>query len=103
MFDVSPNYYAKNTQPSEFILKGLNFDLIPDNAIGIYSRNNNDPLQYIQEEEDIRLYTIIEKSDTSLTLHHKTTSDVSVNVYLGGIVSPDRTIVYWVNNTKPLP
>lgn len=28
---------------------------------------------------------------------------LAVNVYLGAIVSNDRTIVYWQNNSQPLP
>lgn len=33
----------------------------------------------------------------------KVQSSASEPAYLGGIVSQDKSTVYWVNDTKPLP
>ena len=84
-------------------MDGINLDMIPDDAVGIYSPSNDNPLQYRFSLEDYRSYSIEEKSNTRLVLRHNSPTSVSTFVYIGGIVSPDGNTVYWVNNTRPLP
>lgn len=38
-----------------------------------------------------------------MTLEHIGSASLSKNYYLGALVSQDRQIVYWVNDTEPLP
>lgn len=85
------------------MLNGVNFDLIPSNAVGIVASDNNNPLQNRDAESGDRLYSIVEKTSNTMRMVLRATSSHVLNVYLGAIVSSDRETVYWVNNTKPLP
>ena len=103
VFSVEPNYYAKGQQSGGFVLIGENLDTIPSDAIGVYSDNNNIPLQHRYDREPYRVFKIIEQTQNKLTLHPKETTTLLGSVYLGGIVSLDGKTVYWENNTRPLP
>ena len=86
----------------EYALTGSNFDLIPDDAVGIFSYSNSEPLAYINSTLDTHLYSIVEKSGTSMRVRQRVESTHSVPGFLGGIVSADRSVIYWVNRTRPL-
>lgn len=103
MFDVSPSFYAKDTRPREFRLRGGNLDMIPADAVGIYATDNEDPLQYLHSQQPWRRFTIAEQSDMRMTLRHEQESVLTAPVYLGAIVSRDGENVYWTNTSKPLP
>ena len=81
----------------------MNFDTVPDNAVGIYSVNNDNPLENRFNVSPTRSYSIEEKSYDRMTLKRRSTEPIAGTIYLGGIISPDGSVVYWVNNTKPLP
>lgn len=82
------------------MLSGLNFDLIPNDAVGIVALDNNNPLYY---QHAVAQYTfpIVRKTDTEIELSNSTT--MNHDSYLGAIVSSDRETVFWVNETRPLP
>lgn len=82
---------------------GLGLNTIPADAIGIHSGNNDNPLQYRYDREPYRVYTITEQSAESLTLVPQEVVTLGADVYLSAIVSPDGEIVYWQNDTRPLP
>lgn len=103
VLEISPNYYAQGVRTADFVLTGENFDEIPANALGVYSSDNDDPLQHRYDREANRVFRIAEQSETSLTLTPQASSIPSVPVYLGAIVSQDGATVYWINNSKPLP
>lgn len=77
--------------------------MIPSDAVGILAWSNSDPLEYLNTTVESRLYEIVEKSETWMRVSQKQESTHSGTSYLGAIVSADRSIVYWVNETRPLP
>ena len=77
--------------------------MIPNDAIGLMSYENENPLQFLNDTEQQHLYDILEKTDGLMTLRVKLATALSAPNYLGAIVSSDRQTVYWVNDTKPLP
>lgn len=82
------------------MLSGLNFDLIPSDAVGIVAIENDYPLYY-QHAVAQYSFSIVRKTDTEIELSNSTT--MNNNSYLGAIVSSDRETVFWVNETRPLP
>ena len=77
--------------------------MIPADAIGIYSHDNDNPLEFQHDEAAYRLFSIVEQSESTLRLRPQTVSTIHTPVYLGGIVSQDRETIYWVNTSRPLP
>lgn len=82
-------------------LHGKEFNLIEEGSLGVIAYDNSNPLLYKDSTLAWELFTILEKTDTYMRLSMN--APVEVNSYLGAIVSQDRSIVYWVNDTKPLP
>ena len=101
--NITPDYYAIGVSPDEYIIDGKNLDIIPSNALGIFAYNNDDPLRFRYDTADNHSYKIVEQSYSRMVLRHITGGTLGSDTYLGGIVSPDGSIVYWVNETKPLP
>lgn len=101
--EISPNYYAKNQATGSFTLTGKGFDVIPQNALGLMSYINSNPLQYQNDESPVHIYDIVEKTDSSLRLQVRESRTLTHNNYLGAIVSTDRKATYWINQAKPLP
>ena len=102
---ISPAYYAIQTDYSIYRvdLVGRGFSLIPDDAIGIASYDNEDPLQNRYSDEGYNLQDVIVESDGSMYTQYISSHRLNENMYLGAIVSNDRETVYWVNETRPLP
>ena len=84
-------------------LRGVGFNNIPTDAVGIVAIDNSLPLQYRTTESPRLLLTIAEKSDTRVLMTQDEEQSHSLSSYLGAIVSADRRTVYWVNDTSPLP
>lgn len=83
---------------------GLGFDNIPDDALGILATDNNNPLERLNTDVRDYLFNITSKNNELLSLHQSyDTAPHTVNSYLGAIVSNDRSEIYWVNRTNPLP
>lgn len=85
------------------MLIGANFDVIPDSAKGVWATNNNAPEEYKNVVNDAYMYEIVEKTESRMVLRQIREVSHSVRSYLGGIYSNDRSVTYWVNNTRPLP
>ena len=77
--------------------------MLPDDCVGVMALINNRPLEYRNVETNTAKYRIVERGDDYVRLSQIESSTHTKNNYLGGILSNDRTIVYWVNNTQPLP
>jgi hypothetical protein len=103
--EITPTYYAvtEGNIRAEFELSGGGFDYIPSNAIGILSGNNNEPLMYRNVESTSYILDIRSKSNTRISLRAESGTKHSSPIYLGAILSPDRQVIYWVNNTQPIP
>lgn len=84
-------------------MAGGGFDNIPAGSIGIISGANNNPLQFLQDLTENRIYDISEISDNSAVLVQRMDYLYGSATYLGAIVSPDRQTIYWINDTNPLP
>lgn len=82
---------------------GRFFDRIQDGSIGIYATSNDDPLAKRYSMNNNDLFDIVNKSDTTMRVEARVQQSHSSNNFLGALVSQDREIVYWVNNTRPLP
>lgn len=82
---------------------GHRFDLLPDNALGIMARSNDDPTEKKDSVEDTYLFDITEKTEKRMVFVAREQT-AHVPNYLGCIVTQDvpRTLL-WVNDTKPLP
>lgn len=104
MTQVSPDYYAAGVAPRTYDLVGEYFTQIPADAIGIKSYNNDDPLENIENTLSRNIYSITEKTDTTLKLQVRAAEFVPTHEnYLGAIVSSNREVIYWVNESRPLP
>lgn len=99
---VSPNYYATGNFKFSFEVIGENFDVLPNDIIGLPSTNNNDPLLYRDSQATSIVCSVAEKSNNRMLLNAVDEAEHSP-AYLGALLSADRETVYWTNNTKPLP
>lgn len=84
-------------------MRGVNFDMIPGDAIGVYSGNNQEPLGWLNNPNDWAFFDILSKTDNEMELRAKSISSHGGASYLGAIVSADKETIYWINNTRPLP
>ena len=102
--EVLPSYYAKDTLNNVYELLGRGFVNIPNDAVGCLAVSNDDPLAYRYEtgEFSYRLFEVSEKTNNRLVMTPVVDTPHAVPSYLGCIVSQDRTVVYWVNETHPL-
>lgn len=100
---IRPTYYAQGFHKADFVLEGTNFQLIPLDAIGVLSTDNDNPLINRNTNNPDNIVPITMLSPFGLTLEQDAIHNRSYNVYLGTIISADRQTVYWENNTKPLP
>ena len=71
--------------------------------MGVFSDDNNLPLKYRGTSDARNLFDLLEYSSNSMTFHPRISVAHQSNNYLGAIVSQDWSVVYWMNNTRPLP
>ena len=76
---------------------------LPDDAVGIFAKSNDNPLEYRYTQNLYMQFGIVLKTQTQMVMRQKTVTTHNQNNYLGAIVSEDRSIVYWINDTKPIP
>lgn len=100
---ITPAYYAPGDRTLEFIVIGIGLDNIPDDAVFVGSNVNADPLSYRNTQDPRDYGTIVERNSTSITFIAQQSDVASTAWYLGAILSADRSEVFWVNNTRPLP
>ena len=82
-----------------YTLLGEEFDLIPNNALGLYAQDPANPLQYIDRVSQLSYrFLIVEKYNNRLVLQQSSIEHGVNPNYLGAIVSNDGSIVYWENN-----
>ena len=96
---ISPAYYATGEQDRGYVVKGSGFMSIPMDAVGIMSDNKVEPLKLIDSTNPRFLYSVNVRTDTRLELMPMQSATHNAPVYLGGIVSNDRSVVYYVNET----
>lgn len=97
---ITPEYYGSATG-----VRLLHFDIygswltnLPSDAVGWLSANNLDPTSGIAQGWRVRL---VEQSFWHAAFEWNV--EFSPRNFLGCITSRDGSVVYWVNNTRPLP
>lgn len=78
-------------------------DIIPNDAVVVFSSNNDDPLMNRYSNDRWVLGKIASVSETIITTTQDDPHDVGGAFYLGALVSQDRETVYWENTMRPLP
>lgn len=86
-----------------FDLAGHGFGYIPSDAVGIVATDNNAPLANRYSDNPSANMVIMSKSEDAMRLSYSYAHQISVPLYLGAIVSSDRSEVYWINENRPLP
>lgn len=101
---VSPPYYAVLVEPSFYptSISGSGFNHIPSDAVAIISTVNDEPLRYRYSEENWTFMNIVSKSDNLMSFSFSETHQFPIPLFIGAIVSADRSQLYWVNNSQPL-
>lgn len=84
------------------MLTGSGFGRIPSDALGLLAYDNDNPLRFINDSEGVHLYGIESQTETEISLRMVTQTALSLDNYLGAIVSADRQTIYWVNESEPL-
>lgn len=77
--------------------------MISDDAMGIFSSKNDEPLRFRYSGDPSFFFDVVDKSFGSITLRPRIEVTHHVAGYLGAIISKDRNVVFWVNETRPLP
>lgn len=72
-------------------------------AVGIFAYDNDSPLVYQDTTNPALLYEIVSRTNNEMRLRCLAPNDAHGNNYLGAILSADRSVVYWENNTRPVP
>ena len=101
--EITPSYYASGDYQLEFELHGSGFLGIPVDAVGVPSSDNNDPLRSRNTMVETSVMTIVSRTDTTMLIRANGSVQHQNPLYLGALLSGDREIVYWVNDTAPLP
>lgn len=103
---TSPTYHEGHyAEPSyyEFGVYGKGLNLLPDDCVGILATDNDNPLENIESTAADRLEVLVSKTYNSAVFRYASQHWVNANLYLGAIVSADRSTIYWTNTSKPLP
>lgn len=93
---VTPTRYAVGETTDTFEVRGYGLLSIPADALGVESIFDARPLEYRYSTDGKVLYNIVERTNERLLLRVQTPSVLQNSAYLGGIVSRDRQVVYWV-------
>lgn len=102
MTEVRPTYYASGTYAYEFELIGSGFGVLPDDAIGVPMSHNDNPLENRNSTQVTHVMHIVERSANRIVVRAEQSSWHPAGS-IGGLVSSDRRVVYWENDTNPIP
>lgn len=100
--EILPTYYAAGEYTYEFEIIGRGFDSLPNDMVGVPMTSNENPLQFRNAASRESMMTIAERSNTRLVMKAAAPYN-HVAASIGALLSNDRTIVYWVNDTNPIP
>jgi hypothetical protein len=76
-------------------LSGKGFHNIPDDSIAVVTDTDN-PLQGRYTDAQSNILNIIEKTENTIIFEAAVAADTGRTHWFGAILSPDRSIVYWV-------
>ena len=77
--------------------------LIPQDAWILLSDDNDNPLKYANDDGYGYRLSITEKLESTMKLEQFFGAWDLAATYMSAILTPDRSEVIWVNDTKPLP
>lgn len=103
MFDVAPTYYAEGLVARHFTIMGANLMQIPNGAIGVMSTDNDNPTMNVGNITAVNSGVYTALNNGSAQVRQDVSHTINSPAYLGAIVSADGSVIYWVNNTRPLP
>lgn len=100
--EIIPTYYAAGEYRHRYTLRGEGFDTLPDDVVAVPSTFNDIPLANRDTTNPDVYMTIESRTPTEIVFSAAGTTYHGM-AYIGGILSNDRTEVYWENTTRPLP
>lgn len=103
MTEVTPNYYASGRYAIGFDVVGYGFSSMEGDVVAVTARNNNEPLEYINHGVDNALVIEVQILSDNHLVVNGVVHDYNTPRFLGALVSMDRSLVYWENNTSPVP
>lgn len=103
VYGIWPTYYADGRYKADMVLRGFNFGLIPSDAIGVLSDDNERPLMNRNTQRASDMVAVGQINGYMMTLTQAEEHTHANRMYLGAILSADRQTVYWENTTRPLP
>ena len=75
---------------------------MPSDIVGVPSINNAEPLMNRYNTSTSVVMKVVNRTDTEMEFATDIASSHG-NTYFGGILSANREVVYWMNDSKPLP
>lgn len=102
MTEITPTYYADGNHRLEFTLKGEGFNSLPNDAVATPMISNDSPLEFRDDQQGYNVMSMTRISDTEVQFIAASAVNHSAKS-IGAILSADRSMVYWVNETNPLP
>lgn len=84
------------------MLSGRYLDQIPDGAIGFLGTQNAHPTNHIGSDLTQWQVPIVSKTATEIVLEQDRSYTLGMS-FLGCIASLDGSVIYWINDTSPLP
>lgn len=81
---------------------GENLNLLPQDIVAVASINNDAPLMFRDTTTPNAVMRPTERTNTMIRFVANGEGNHSAN-YFGGILSEDRTEVYYENTSRPLP
>ena len=101
--EITPTYYAAGTPSVNTIIRGENFDLIPNDARIVWATDNNNPEEFKGTNVGQYRFVIVSKTNNEMELRQEVEGSHGVLSFVGAIYSREWSVTFWVNNTNPLP
>lgn len=101
--EFSPTNYAPGTFAFEFELLGNGFNLLPDDVVGVPMSDNGNPSYYRYDNSAVNVMNVIERSNNRIVMRAAESSPHGRITSIGMLLSNDRSTVYWINDTRPIP
>lgn len=76
--------------------------MLPDDIIGVLSYDNDNPLNGLKTTA-LGYYCELVSKNNNTMVFSSLYSAVHPAIYLGALVDKNRTTIYWINESKPLP
>lgn len=102
MTEIRPSYYAAGNYRYDFEILGGGFSALPLDVVGVPMISNDNPLQFRNDQSAEVVMRLAERSPNRIVMRAERAWN-HTTATIGALLSSDRSIVYWVNDTNPLP